>query len=124
MSGLGSHAIGTFKSKDGNNVWLRDFLPEDIPTARVLVYGYDTTITKGDANHSITDLAMAFLDSIRAFRAATEVISYNRSPKSLTYLYILDTPSSNCFCWPQFRGLNYQGCIFVLLILFQIFRTN
>jgi len=74
VPGLGSHAIDAFKSEGGDNVWLRDFLPNDIPAARVLVYGYDTTITKGDANNSITDLAMAFLDSIRAFRTATKVI--------------------------------------------------
>ena len=73
VPGLGSHAMGGFKAKDRNNIWLRDFLPEDIPTARVLVYGYDTTITKGNAKHSIPDLAMAFLDSVKAFRATTEV---------------------------------------------------
>lgn len=83
VPGLGSHAIGAFKAKDGNNVWLRDFLPEDIPTARVLVYGYNTAIMKGDAKNSITDLAMAFLDSVKAFRAATEVTLYHRSAETL-----------------------------------------
>ncbi|KAI9859674.1 MAG: hypothetical protein M1813_006605 [Trichoglossum hirsutum] len=72
VPGLGSHAMGAFKAKGGNNIWLRDFLPKDIPTARILVYGYDTTITEKDVKHSITDLAIAFLDSIRAFRAATK----------------------------------------------------
>jgi hypothetical protein len=81
VPGLGSHAIGAFKAKDGNNVWLRDFLPKDIPTARVLVYGYDTTITEGDVKYSITDLAMSFLDSVRAFRTATKV-GYTVDPQS------------------------------------------
>lgn len=87
MPGLGSHAIGAFKAKDGNNVWLRDFLPEDIPTARVLVYGYDTTITKGNAKHSISNLAMAFLDSVKAFRDATEVTLYDRSAQTLLLIH-------------------------------------
>jgi hypothetical protein len=69
--------MGAFKAKGGNNIWLRDFLPKDIPTTRILVYGYDTTITEKDVKHSITDLAIAFLDSIRAFRAATKVILYS-----------------------------------------------
>jgi hypothetical protein len=87
VPGLGSHAIGAFKAKGGNNVWLRDFLPEDIPRARVLVYGYDTTITKGDAKHSIPHLAMAFLDSVKAFRDATEVTLHNRSAQALLLIH-------------------------------------
>ena len=69
--------MGAFKAKDRNNIWLRDFLPRDIPTTRILVYGYDTTITEKDVKQSITDLAMAFLDSIRAFHAATNIMLYN-----------------------------------------------
>ncbi|KAJ9130493.1 Tetratricopeptide-like helical domain protein [Pleurostoma richardsiae] len=72
VHGLGSHAIGAFKAKDNNSVWLRDFLPKDIPTARMLVYGYDTTITDKDAKYSIKDLGRAFLDSYKAFREATQ----------------------------------------------------
>jgi hypothetical protein len=110
VPGLGSHAIGAFKAKDGNNVWLRDFLPEDIPTARVLIYGYDTTITKGDTKHSITHLAIAFLDSVKAFRAATEVTLYNRSAQTLLLIHTLDTPPTNHLCRPHSRGPTYQGC--------------
>ncbi len=39
-----------------------------------MVYGYDTTIQDGITKYSITDLAMAFLDSVNAFRAATTVM--------------------------------------------------
>ncbi|KAL6412597.1 hypothetical protein AUP68_03801 [Ilyonectria robusta] len=69
---LDSHAIGGFKAKTGTNVWLRDFLPEDIPTARVLTYGYDTAIAEKNAKYSITDLAKAFLDSYKSFREQTQ----------------------------------------------------
>ena len=31
VPGLGSHALGSFKSSEGSEVWLRDFLPRDIP---------------------------------------------------------------------------------------------
>lgn len=71
IPGLGSHAIGGFKAKTGNNVWLRDFLPDDIPTARVLTYGYDTTVAEPNSKYSITDLAKAFLDSYKTFREVT-----------------------------------------------------
>lgn len=75
---MGSHAIGAFKSKGAIKVWLRDFLPKDIPTARVLVYGYGEAITNMDTKDSITDLSKEFLDLYQVFREATQVI-----PKSL-----------------------------------------
>ncbi|PFH60082.1 hypothetical protein XA68_11470 [Ophiocordyceps unilateralis] len=42
MSGLGGHALGSFKERDGPFVWIRDALSLDVPGARVLTYGYDT----------------------------------------------------------------------------------
>ncbi|VUC34820.1 unnamed protein product [Clonostachys rosea] len=72
VHGLGSHAIGGFRSKDSSLIWLRDFLPEDIPNTRILVYGYDSAITDKDNKISITGLAKGFLESCKAFREATE----------------------------------------------------
>lgn len=70
IPGLGSHPIGSFKGEDG--VWIREFLPEDLPSARILAYGYDTSILDRNTKQSISDLAKAFLSSIRAFRSATK----------------------------------------------------
>ncbi|KAF7915832.1 uncharacterized protein EAE98_010912 [Botrytis deweyae] len=70
VPGLGSHPIGSFKGK--NSVWIREFLPKDLPSARILAYGYDTSILDKNAKHSIPDLAKAFLSSVRAFRSATK----------------------------------------------------
>src|SRR4051812_14120734 len=42
VSGLASHALGSFKAPNKSEVWLRDFLPRDVPSIRVLIYGYDT----------------------------------------------------------------------------------
>ncbi|PQE34078.1 Tetratricopeptide-like helical domain protein [Rutstroemia sp. NJR-2017a WRK4] len=61
VPGLGNHSIGSFKAKDKDHVWIRDFLPKDIPSARILVYGYDTSIKNANAKHSIPDLAKSFL---------------------------------------------------------------
>ncbi|SPO04568.1 related to ankyrin [Cephalotrichum gorgonifer] len=72
VHGLGSHAIGGFKAKDSNNVWIRDFLPRGVPAARVLTYGSDTAITEKDTKYSIKDLARDFLDSCKAFREDTQ----------------------------------------------------
>ncbi|KAJ8063431.1 hypothetical protein OCU04_008650 [Sclerotinia nivalis] len=70
IPGLGSHPIGSFKGKDC--VWIREFLPKDLPSTRILAYGYNTSILDRNAKQSIPDLAKAFLSSIRAFRSATK----------------------------------------------------
>ena len=73
MPGLGSHAIGGF-SDHYDKMWLRDFLPEDIPEARIIVYGYDSRVDDKYAQRSIVGLSKSFLDSFKAFRSATKVL--------------------------------------------------
>ena len=72
VPGLGSHALGSFRLSEGIEVWLRDFLPKDIPIIRVLLYGYDTTLVGSDSKSSISDLGKALLESIRAYRSETD----------------------------------------------------
>lgn len=74
ISGLGGHPVGSFKFRGGHHIWLRDSLPEDIPKARVLAYGYDTSLEDPDTKYSITDLAKTFLSTVKAFRTATKVV--------------------------------------------------
>ncbi|KAJ5894279.1 hypothetical protein N7495_005970 [Penicillium taxi] len=69
IPGLGSHALGSWKSTDSDEVWLRDFLPKDLPNIRVLLYGYDTTLSGSLSKQSIEDLGGALLELITAFRA-------------------------------------------------------
>lgn len=44
ISGLGGHAFGSFKEREGPHMWLRDSLPSDLTGARVMIYGYDTKL--------------------------------------------------------------------------------
>lgn len=71
VPGLGSHAIGSWKSPTSNDVWLRDYLPDDVPNIRVLLYGYDTSLVGSDSKDSIEDLGSRFLESIKAFRGTS-----------------------------------------------------
>ncbi|KAI6623871.1 hypothetical protein MCOR14_009448 [Pyricularia oryzae] len=73
VPGLGSHALGSWKSPNSDDVWLRDFLAEDVPKIRVLLYGYDTTLANSQVKQSIEDLAATFLEQVIAFRAEDEV---------------------------------------------------
>jgi hypothetical protein len=49
-------------------MWLRDFLPEVIPTARILIYGYDSKLKGSKSFASIHDFAKRFLDEVKTVR--------------------------------------------------------
>lgn len=84
VPGLASHAIGSWKSPSSDKIWLRDFLPGDIPNIRVLLYGYDTSILQNDSKESIGDLGRHFLESLKAFRVLDNVWrAWKRSDYSL-----------------------------------------
>jgi hypothetical protein len=72
VTGLGGHALGSFRSADGLSVWLRDFAPEDIPRARFITYGYDTAVVASDSNQGIRELAHTLLDELTEFRRSTQ----------------------------------------------------
>ncbi|KAH8665485.1 hypothetical protein BGZ61DRAFT_366836 [Ilyonectria robusta] len=70
VPGFGGHALGSWKSPNSDDVWLRDFLPKDVPNIRVLLYGYDTTLPGSLSKQSIEDLGGALLEQIIAYRAS------------------------------------------------------
>ena len=72
VTGLGGHALGSFRSADGMSVWLRDFAPEDIPRARFITYGYDTGVVASDNNQGVHELARTLLDGLAIFRQRTQ----------------------------------------------------
>ncbi|GKT46206.1 uncharacterized protein ColSpa_06387 [Colletotrichum spaethianum] len=69
VPGLGSHALGSWKSTNSDKVWLLDFLPHDVPNIRVLLYGYDTTLPGSLSKQSIEDLGGTLVERVVAFRA-------------------------------------------------------
>jgi hypothetical protein len=72
VTGLGGHALGSFRSTDGLSVWLRDFAPEDIPRARFITYGYDTAVVASHSNQGVHELAHTLLDGLVTFRQRTQ----------------------------------------------------
>lgn len=69
LEGLGGHALGSWKSPVSHEVWLRDFLPEDLKDVRVIIYGYDTDLHgKRNWKTTITELAKSMLDALGLVR--------------------------------------------------------
>ncbi|KAK1237949.1 hypothetical protein MKX08_002528 [Trichoderma sp. CBMAI-0020] len=78
VSGLGSHAFGSFKERKGSHMWLRDSLAHDITNMRILIYGYDTQMDGSTSFANLDDLANEFQERIKSIR------SYPRFKRSET----------------------------------------
>lgn len=52
LSGIGSHAYGSWRSKSEPwHMWPRHFLRQDFPNARVMIYGYKAALAGVDFGH-------------------------------------------------------------------------
>ncbi|CAH0052972.1 unnamed protein product, partial [Clonostachys solani] len=74
IPGLGCNAIGSWRSRKTNKIWLRDFLPQDFSNIRVLLYGYDSTLPGSHSKQSIADLGNALMETVTAFRSKTQTL--------------------------------------------------
>ncbi|KAA8571420.1 hypothetical protein EYC84_001423 [Monilinia fructicola] len=83
--GLGTHAFGTFRStsRGSHEMWLRDFLPKDIPNTRVLLYGYPSAVPGGQSTEKVEDIASTFLNRLAILRKNSSV----HDPKSSHNIY-------------------------------------
>ncbi|KPM39165.1 hypothetical protein AK830_g7399 [Neonectria ditissima] len=81
VTGLGGHAFGSFKDRNGDYMWLRDGLPADLTynnsgrsMARVMVYGNKSVVSQSTTFQNLEDLACSFHGSLMEMPAA------NRKP--------------------------------------------
>jgi len=72
--GLGTHAFGTFRSPapGSSEMWLRDFLPEDIENIRVLLYGYNSKVDDSKSIQNVEDIAGTMLERLMNIRRVTK----------------------------------------------------
>lgn len=49
-------------------MWLRDEIIRDLPQARVMIYGYDTSLIRSSSFQNILDLGGAFRGALRTVR--------------------------------------------------------
>ena len=82
VPGLASHALGSWKSPSNSDVWLRDYLPKDLPDIRVILYGYKTELLGNESKDSIEDLGLRFLESVISFRHETVLFPTERASYS------------------------------------------
>lgn len=74
VHGLSGHSFETWTSRESGSCWLRDFLPESIPKANILTFGYDSRLTN-TAVPSISSVAQSLLKTLTEWRRHDQEVS-------------------------------------------------
>lgn len=61
---------------DNGKLWLRDFLPAEIPGTRIFTFGYDAKVAFSQSTADLEDFAQSLLDQLKQYRSG----KVNRSP--------------------------------------------
>ena len=82
VHGLQGDAYKTWEHDNGS-LWLRDFLPADIPNARIMTFGYDSTVAFSKSVAKIEDKALELLNHLSAKRS---VVAAGSSSKPIVFI--------------------------------------
>lgn len=72
VTGLAGHAIGSW-SCSAQEIWLRDYIPSDLPDVRVLTYGYPSPVNDDVRMSIMSDHVNAFISRLRRMREPADV---------------------------------------------------
>jgi hypothetical protein len=76
LHGLNGHAYRSWEHRDndgGSFMWLRDSLPEHIPDARIMIYGYNANVLSDVSTGRIRTYSETFLEKLRHIREGNTV---------------------------------------------------
>jgi hypothetical protein len=72
VTGLGGRGFSSW-AHSGGEMWLRDYLPTDIPGIRVLIYGYPSKLEKSSSRARLMDYTIQFLQILDSARCLPKV---------------------------------------------------
>ncbi|KAI1828425.1 hypothetical protein F4861DRAFT_181759 [Xylaria intraflava] len=67
VTGLAGRPFGSWQYEDGS-MWLRDYLPNDIPNVSVSVFGYSSKLVNSDSHATLRNFSDDFLDRLATSR--------------------------------------------------------
>ncbi|RFN52394.1 hypothetical protein FIE12Z_3325 [Fusarium flagelliforme] len=72
ITGLDGHAYGSWRSKKNlGRMWLRDFLSEDLPCCRTMIYGYNSKLSSRGIS-KITDYGRELMEELKKIRCSEQ----------------------------------------------------
>ena len=74
VHGLGGDPFDTWTEETSNKLWLRDFLPFQVPNTRIVSYGYDSFVAFSKSEVELGDVAADLLSRLSGERDTSEVI--------------------------------------------------
>ncbi|KAI9790079.1 MAG: hypothetical protein M1816_005549 [Peltula sp. TS41687] len=74
VHGLGGDAIHTWTHPKSKAFWLKEFLPQQIPDARIMTFGYNAAAAFGQSTAGVIDHAKSLLNSLVDKREESEEI--------------------------------------------------
>ena len=74
ITGLDGHAYGSWSGGSPKRMWLRDFLSEDLPKCRVMIYGYNSKLSNPGL-HTIADFGRSLQEDLLRARRSDQVAS-------------------------------------------------
>jgi len=80
VHGLGGDSIESWTHPKSDAFWLKDFLPQQIPDARIMTFGYNAAAAFGQSTSDVIDHAKSLLSSLVDKREEPEVFLRQRSP--------------------------------------------
>ena len=75
IHGLGGSIYKTWTSDNGRH-WLRDFLPNEFPEARIYSFGYDSSFAFSKGTGTLRDFAISLLEAIKLQRTTSGVFTF------------------------------------------------
>jgi len=72
VTGLAGHAFGSWRSRKTRDMWLKDYLPEDIKHIRIMTYGYNSSLVEGN-DVRLSDHRRHFIQQLENCRISAEV---------------------------------------------------
>lgn len=73
VHGLNGKARDTWKDTGSGSLWLEDFLPQALPQARIMTFGYDSALLLSRSTAGIEDFARDLLNRLWLLRQTEEV---------------------------------------------------
>jgi hypothetical protein len=82
VHGLQGDAYKTWEHENGS-LWLRDFLPTDVPFARIMTFGYDSTVAFSKSVAKLEDKALDLLNRLSVERDINDI---NKSGRPIVFI--------------------------------------